>query len=35
YIEAANKLKQAAVAMKQDVVQLSDRAVSNYLEKVC
>jgi integrase len=35
YIEAANKLKQAAVAMKQDVVQLSDRAVSNYLDKVC
>lgn len=35
YIEAANKLKQAAVAMKQDVIQLSDRTISNYLEKVC
>lgn len=36
YIEAANKLKQAAVAMKQEqVVQLSEDRLSNYLEEVC
>jgi integrase len=36
YINAANKLKQAAVAMKQEqVVQLSEDTMSNYLEKVC
>ena len=34
YIAAANKLKQAAVAMKQEQnIQLSSGAISNYLRK--
>ena len=34
YIAQANRLKQAAVAMKQErVVQLSDGLMSNYLRK--
>ena len=36
YIEEANKLKQASVAMKQEqVIQLSDGVTFNFLKEVC